>query len=265
MKLAPSWSTTPLAPDYAALTKHMLRCTPKERVFDARPYSVPALERAREQWLFRMESEYQSVSSFAGLANQMLEARCDVDLIGTTLRMAQDELRHAELCAEVVTALGGTPVREVAAPIVTPAVHAGCSVEERVLRNVIYGCCVTETVNCARFVDALDTMTDPFLRDVTRQLLSDEATHSQFGFHFLEAWRPVLDPMRASIADYLAFAIPLLDAEYRASPAPPRDEEGLALGLPDGAHTYEIFRATMEAAVLPGLARFGLVVDLNRI
>lgn len=259
MKLAPRWSESPYAGEYAVLTEQMLRCTPKERVFDPAPYSAETLERARAQWLFRMESEYRSTATFSALANQMLAVRADIDLIGTTFRMAQDELRHAEIAAEVVRALGGVAEADVtdAVPI---AEHAGCSPEERVFRNVIYGCCITETINCARFVDALDTITDPFMRDVNRQLLSDEAVHAQFGFHYLESWRDWLEAnpeTRAALAKYLQYALGILDEEYQLSSPAPTDE-GRAIGLPDGNRTYEIFHVTMEAAVIPGLERFGI-------
>ena len=156
--------------------------------------------------------------------------------------------------------MSGVPSSEVAHPFLSSAPHEGCSVEDRLIRSVVFGCCVTETANCARFVDALDPMTNPFLRDVTRQLLFDEATHAQFGFYFLEARRPYLDAnpeVRKSVARCLAFAFAVLDDEYRV-PSPPLDDEGRSLGLPHGPHTHEIFRVTMEAAVIPGLERFGI-------
>jgi hypothetical protein len=39
----------------------------------------------------------------------------------------------------------------------------------------------------------LDTMTDPFLRDVTRVLLSDEIVHAQFGFLYLDVHKEWLE------------------------------------------------------------------------
>ena len=66
------------------------------------------------------------------------------------LRMGQDELRHAEVCGQVVQALGGE-ARCTDVPFVQPqAAHARCGPEERALRNMIYGCAMTESVNAAR-------------------------------------------------------------------------------------------------------------------
>ena len=50
-----------------------------------------------------------------------------------------------------------------------------------------------EVVNTANLVDILDTMTDPYLREATRQLLADEVFHGTFGFEYLAAWGPWLD------------------------------------------------------------------------
>src|SRR5260370_12124479 len=108
---------------------------------------------------------------------------------GVVLRMAQDELRHAQLCADVAAALGDTQPMAAPEAFVPLARHPGCSPEERALRNIIYGCCLSETVNAARFVDALETITDPFVRETTRRLLADEVLHAQFGYMYLALWR----------------------------------------------------------------------------
>lgn len=256
-------SKTPIADEYAFVSRTMMRCERQVTTFDRESYAPAAIEKVRDMWLRRMESEHRSASVFAVMCNQLMEAGATIDMAGIALRMAQDELRHGEVCAEVVVALGGEAVREVSAVTAPVAVHAGCSAEERALRNVIYGCCLTETVNSARFVDALESTTDPFLRDVTRQLLSDETLHAQFGFHYLTAWQAWLDAhdeARRSISRYLHFAFAVLERDLSGrsmSSVEPSAEE-LALGLPSARRTREIFYVTVEGAVLPALDRFGL-------
>ncbi|HEY8072713.1 MAG TPA: ferritin-like domain-containing protein [Labilithrix sp.] len=256
-------STTPIADEYTWLSRAGMRCERKVFSFDADVYDPANVERVRAMWLFRMQAEHRSTSVFAALCTQLMEARATLDTKGVVLRMAQDELRHAELCAEVVRVAGGEPVAETAELAAPVAAHRGASPEERAMRNVIYGSCLTETVNCARFVDALDTIADPFLHDVTRALLSDEAHHAQFGFHYLTAWSAWLErhaEVRASISRYLRYAFAVLEREQSAREMAPRvlSVEERALGLPDPARLQEIFYTTIEGAVVPSLEKFGI-------
>jgi hypothetical protein len=109
----------------------------------------------------------------------------------------------------------------------------------------------------------LDTMSDPFLRDVTRQLLSDEVLHGQFGFHYLEAWKDWLEThpeVIASLGRYLKHAFAVLERQLSGVGAPPKDlsADDRALGLPDPARLPETFYLTVTGAIVPGLERFGI-------
>jgi hypothetical protein len=256
-------SATPIADEYRFVSQAMMRCERKVFSFDAAAYAPAAVERARAMWLGRMEAEHRSASVFAALLGQLMAAGATIDMEGIVLRMAQDELRHAEVCAEAVTALGGEAVRDVESPVAAIATHGRASAEECALRNVVYGCCLSETINAARFVDALDTMRDPFLRDVTRQLLSDEALHAQFGYHYLTAWSPWLDEhpeVRTTLARYLQYAFAVLERDLsgRSVPDEALSADEIALGIPDPRRSREVFYATVEGAILPSLERFGV-------
>ena len=117
-------------------------------------------------------------------------------------------------------------------------------------------------VNAARFVDTLDTMSDPFLKDINRQLLSDETLHAQFGFFYLDEWSDWIDEnaeVRSSIGRYLEHGFAIFEREYSGTSAPAREltDDERALGLPDRARLIEIFYGTVEGAILPGLERYG--------
>jgi hypothetical protein len=209
-----------------------------------------------------MDSEYRSTSVFSGLAAQLMEAGASLDAVAVVLRMAQDEIRHAELCGQVVLALGGEPRIEPKDVAPIPR-HPDCGPEERALRNVVYGCCLSEIVNTARFVDTLDTMTDPYLRDVTRELLSDEVLHGQFGFHYVEVWRDWLaehPDVRASLGRYLRHAFAVFEQQLSGADAPPKalSPDERAIGLPDPARLPETFYQTVTGAIVPGLERLGI-------
>jgi hypothetical protein len=260
-------SGTRIEREYDELVARLTRVSRADVRFDARAYEPGAVARARWLWRDRMVNEYTSTTVFSALAAQLVEANATLDTTAVALRMAQDELRHAEICGEVVTALGGA-ARGPRADGVTPiARHPGCSPEERALRNVIFCTCLSEMNSVAYFIAALDVMTDPYLRDVIRQLLSDEVLHGQFGFSYLEAWSPWLDAhpdVRGSVARYLRYAFAVVEREFargeRGADVPTKDD--LALGVIGPGLSGEVFRQTMEAAVVPGLARFGIDAEM---
>jgi hypothetical protein len=137
------------------------------------------------------------------------------------------------------------------------------SPEERALRNVLYTTSLSEMVAVAMLVDELDRTTDPFLREAVRQILSDEVLHGQFGFHYLEAWRPWLDRHPEAVAGlerYLQHAFVVIEAELAGPPRAPKKltDDEQALGLPDGARHRDIFYGAMEQAIVPGLERLGI-------
>jgi rubrerythrin len=261
--LAPATSRTLLEVEYRALDDRLTRVRAPELGFDARAYDPRSVARAREIWLDRMVNEHTSTTVFSQLAAQLMEANATLDTTAVALRMAQDELRHAELCAAVVRAMGGEARRSRETRVAPIARHPGASNEERALRNVIFTTCLSEMNSVSYFVAALERMRDPYLRGVTRRLLADEVLHGRFGFAYLEAWSPWLDDhpeVRASVAGYLRFAFAVVEREFtrgelgRFPPLPDDD----ALGVLPPSFSAETFRRTMTDAVVPGLERFGI-------
>jgi hypothetical protein len=143
------------------------------------------------------------------------------------------------------------------------AAHPDCSLEETVLRNVIYGCCLGETVNAARLAKWIGQTRDPFMRETFRQLAADERFHAQFGFFYLETRREYLvahPALRRSIAHYLRYAFASLEQYMGANPidARPPTERERVIGLPDLTDLSATFQETMLNACIPGLERFGI-------
>ncbi len=255
-------SGTALEEEYRRAIDALLRCPAQPAPFDAGRYDPAAVAEAREMWRSRMRSEHDSVPALTALAEQLVEAGATLDAQGVVLRMALDELRHTEIAGETVRALGGDPVCE-PGPAVRLPVWPGVSPEERALRNVIFGNALIETVNTANLVDILDTMSDPCLREATRQLLSDEVQHAAFGFDYLSAWAPWLaerPEVRASLDRWLRRAFGELERARSGSALPPKalTPDQVALGIPDPARLTLVLHQTVEGAILPALEGFGL-------
>jgi hypothetical protein len=261
--LSLAMSSPALEREYRRLNDALQRTPGELPAFDASRWSASALASARSAWIERMSAEHRSFPVFSALASQLSEAGATFEAEAVMLRMATDEIRHAELCGVVVSALGDEPACAAVREVPPLARHAGCSPEERALRNVIYTTCLSEMVAVARFVEALDAMEDPFLSECTRRLLADEVLHGQFGFHYLEAWLPWLGQNAAvcdSIERYLRGALAVLERELAGTSPHPwgvSDEER-ALGCPDPRRAREVFHTTLEGAVLPALERYGI-------
>jgi hypothetical protein len=258
-------SATPLAAEYRAQEAALRRCPTVAVTFDGGLYRPATVAKLAELWRARMQSEYESSVVFADMARLLMEADASLDAQAVVFRMAHDELRHAELAARAVEAFGGdATMNPRPSPLASRA--DACGPQERALRAVLYGCCMAETINAARFVDALETTIDPYVRELLRQLLADERMHAQFGFYYLEAWRPWLEAhaeTRRRLGGYLEFAFAVLErdlsgARPSSSPAPALEDEERAVGLPELARLPSTFYATVEGAIVPGLDRFGL-------
>jgi hypothetical protein len=255
-------SPTPLADEYRRIEAAFEPAAGNTPTLDLASHDPQAIAKARDWWLAMMRSEYESASTFVETAMQLRLINDPLDIQAVTLRMAQDELRHAAICARVITALGGT-ARIQPAPPRRAAAHPDCGPEEWTLRGVIFGCCISETVNAARLAKRFAETGDAFIRSAFRSLLADERLHAQFGFYYLESRRGWLDghpEIRRRLGRYLCFAFAALEREMGSVPigARPPSEAERAIGLPDLTDLSETFQNTVLNACIPGLERFGI-------
>jgi hypothetical protein len=230
--------------------------------FDPAPYGAAALARARHLWTVRATAEHESALIFAGLLPFALEAKASLDAQTVLVGMAEDELRHAAICAEVARRLGGEPPP----PAPTTIARSGRPIEEQLIRHVIYGNCMTETVNAARLVDASEQARDPFLRGALLELLADEVRHAKFGFVLLADWTSFIashPEVRRAIDEFLPAAFRALERTLSGAGASRAGfgDDDLALGSPDPGRLAEVFYRTVEEAVVPGLERAGFAAS----
>lgn len=227
-------------------------------------YAEPVLTKLRTMWRGRLEVEYRSSTIFMQLAPQLVEANAPLEATTVMLGMAQDELRHAHGCREVLAALGSHDAVEVERTVSPLATHRGVSAEERALRNVIYTTCCSELVACSRFVATLDGTTDPFFRAAITRLLADERLHGQFGFQYLawaQPWLAANGAVRDSLTTYLKLGFAVLEQELAPAHVHPIDAAERAVGLECPVEAKELFYATIEEAVVPGLEAVGIAAE----
>ncbi len=143
--------------------------------------SIP--DSVRHEWLRRVEAEYRSSAISQELTLWLTRIGASPDLIHEGLRIADDEIVHAELSFAAYVAAGGSEgprlEREtlgIGAPIDQHPL------EVHVLRTVVDVFCLGETVAVPLFRELRQHATVPEARTLLDRVLVDEVRHRDFGW-----------------------------------------------------------------------------------
>jgi hypothetical protein len=225
---------------------------------------LPPLDAAERQtairtWRGRMVNEHVSAQVWASLVPQLMRAAVPPALLAQVPDAIAEELRHAELCAGVVAALGGTAVAPLP-PIEAVPDHADAPPLEAALRNVVSVGCMSETIAVAVIRAEHAELDDGPLGGVLAGILADEVSHARFGWSLLRLLGPRLDPAgRARLSEYLVDAF-AHQVRYEVPKLPVvlgRRPEIAQAGVCDGTFARAIFVDTIETVIVPGLEAAG--------
>ncbi len=223
---------------------------------------LDAGERARAiaSWRARMVSEYVSARIFSALVPQAMRAALPHPSVRALTQMATEEVRHAELCAEVVRGLGAEPVAPMPEDLAPVPEHRDADPLEAILRNAIAVGCCSETVAVALVGAERELAATPALARLLRSILRDEVGHARFGWSLLERSASRLD---AGQLRRLSFHLVTIFRHQLATYAPLRDLPGasdaaVSVGIMDGPATFRLVAETLARVTVPGLERHGL-------
>ncbi|MGO8971722.1 MAG: ferritin-like domain-containing protein [Myxococcaceae bacterium] len=212
---------------------------------------------AGEAWAFRARVELDAALRFTRLAAAIAEFDPDSPAIPLMLRAAEDEQRHAVLCAELSATYG--VVVEAIPAVPADVAPVGLARRQAVLYEVVAACCITETESVATLATLLAEQAEPNVRSVLHEIARDEVIHGRMGWAhlareaasvdvaFLSLWIPV---MLAGTVDDSLFG----DAEAAAQ------EDGglLRYGVLPHSRKRDVFARTLLDVVFPGLETFGV-------
>ncbi len=215
--------------------------------------------RVAESWNHRSKQEHLAVGGFSRIAHQLAEEGCEPVVLSLVTRAANDEVRHAEICARMWSALRGQPF-VVARYRGTPTMPAYEALPPamRVLLHVVETCCVSETVTGVAFTEMLSRTTHPVARAVVQSLLRDELDHGRVG------WAYVAERARAGSLQGLADALPgavlrAMNPGMKPAETSGDDEPSLERwGYLGPQAVAAIYRSTVREVVLPGFEHFGV-------
>lgn len=208
---------------------------------------------AAEAWAFRTRVEHEAADRFTRLATTISRFDAASPLPAMMQRAAEDEQRHAALCAGLA-AIYGTAATGLAK--VVPIAPRSLEGRAAVLYEVVAACCITETESVATLTTLLAEEVEPAVEKVLRAIARDEVAHGRMGWAHLarEAARYDVSFLSSWVPAMLSGTV----EETLFPEAPPDDRDLLRHGVLPPSRKRAIFARTLEEVVMPGLETFGI-------
>ena len=213
---------------------------------------VPADARAHlaALWQTRAVSESTVRVVFDQLVAGLTATGAHADIIALARHAADDEDRHAAICAELAAAYRGGPADVLAEPT-TRLPDFTPDARIRTALHAITLCCISESLACA-FVEAcISACDDPDLRKIHTRHLADEVRHARIGWAHVAS---LSDAERAAVEPFLEDILraQVLGWEARIATLPVDGVPGH--GYPPRATLIDVIRDAVREIVLPGFA-----------
>lgn len=177
-----------------------------------------ASDAVRYEWTRRIESEYRSSAVTQQLVLWLTQLGFPRELLDDGLRIATDELDHAELSAEVCRAAGST-----APPIINRQQlgierSAADSLEVATLRACVQYFCLGETVAVPLFKELRAECVEPTSKKALDRILQDEVRHRRFGWDLLAYFLEVMPDAAEKVLTFLPALLRQIRRSYSGDP-----------------------------------------------
>ncbi|MET0389673.1 MAG: hypothetical protein ABW321_27115 [Polyangiales bacterium] len=150
------------------------------------PPAASARERAAHGFARDAALEAASVSAFVQLALELQACSAPARLVARALRAADDEVRHAALCASLAERTLGVPVDYVLPPITPrPASDRRAALARLAEESWVDGC-IGESSAARHAAAASDSVLDLTSHQALRHIARDEARHGELAWAVLE-------------------------------------------------------------------------------
>ena len=146
--------------------------------------SERACRLAAKIWRERQAFELEAAQRFAWLASEFDAMGASPTVQQLAAKAADDERRHAELCATLSRHFGEVGVTS-RAPVVRRVAPAGLERKDALIYEVVALACVTETLSTALLGALVDRASDSLAKRTMHSILRDEVSHSRLGWAYL--------------------------------------------------------------------------------
>lgn len=243
--------------------------------FVAAGLAPSVLGSAASGWQRLLETEYESVVIAGFMTSALARIGAPLDLVGAFGRVVEDEIRHVDLCAQMVETFGGKAMvpRGDVPPfpinVARPGDPTGREAEFEIIAGMVGFFCVFEHLSGLVFRQAIDAAEVPKAKWALSEIFRDEAFHGAFGFetakHYVPRWDDdrrtrLADRVRADIA---RFEARLRDAEVASRQLSPELQVLERLGLLSSETLLATFYHGVAHELVPRLAELGVPISVT--
>jgi hypothetical protein len=227
--------------------------------FAATDVAADLLGPAADGWQRLIDTEYESVVIAGWMTAALARLGAPLDLCGAFGRIVEDELRHVDLCAQMVESFGGVPEIPLAAPPPFPSALAETPESEReIIGGLVSFFCVFEHLSGHVFRHAIEVAELPKAKWALSEIFRDEAFHGAFGFeaakHFVPRWS---EEHREALATRVAGDIRRFGDRLgigKPAPSDPRIARLIDLGLLTGEALQATYTHGVVGDLIPRLS-----------
>lgn len=243
--------------------------------FDARELAPDVVLAARAGWLRLVETEHESIVISGWMASALARLGAPLDIIGAFGRVVEDEIRHVDICAQMVEMLGGTPSIPHSPAPPFPVSLDGKAAEEaefELLAGLVGFFCVFEHLSAHVFRQSLEVAEADVARWALSEIHRDEAFHGAFGFEtaklFVPRWSDALkrrlgERVGAELRRFESRLGGPLPVDVAPTPARPLTRSLEQLGLLSPPELLAVFYPAVQQELLPRLEELGVPVDVR--
>jgi hypothetical protein len=215
------------------------------------------------EWRCRHQFEREASVRFTRMAEALKEHDAPDQVIAMAHKAADDEVRHAQLCRDLVHYFNEDfdPNSPLSVKEVSPA-HLSSS--QKLLYEVVAMSCITETLSCALLGALSERAHDQRVKETMHSILRDEIVHSRLGWAYLTSVGSSQD--LTFLAEYLPsmLAGTVTEEIFQKTKPPVLEQDMIVYGALGRAQRLSIFVESMRLIVFPGLEQFGIDTSLAK-
>jgi hypothetical protein len=149
------------------------------------------LSAAAAGWQSLLATEYESVVIASWMTSALTRIGAPLDLIGSFGRVVEDEIRHVDLCAQMIESFGAVPTVPVAAPPPFPTSAANArEAQVEIISGMVSFFCVFEHLSGLLFAHSIEAASEARAKWALGEIFRDEAFHGAFGFETAKYYVP---------------------------------------------------------------------------